>query len=53
MAQWGPTIRVDVYKYITQDLQFREITAFLGDPRTEWRDPTMNAVLCSSRPFLL
>lgn len=38
IGQWGASIRLDLYKQITQDLQFDEITVFLGEPRAEWRD---------------
>jgi hypothetical protein len=39
LAQWGPTIRVNTYHYAINNLQFQEITTFLGQPRAAWRDP--------------
>jgi hypothetical protein len=38
LAQWGPTIRVNEYSYAINNLDFKEITTFLGSPRDEWRD---------------
>jgi hypothetical protein len=38
IGEWGANIRLDLYKQITQDMQFREITVFLGEPRDAWRD---------------
>jgi len=41
LAQWGDTIRVSTFAYTVNDLDFREITTFLGSPREEWRDTSV------------
>ncbi len=41
IAQWGPTIRVNTFQHIVNDLQFRQITTFLGGPRDAWRSTEM------------
>jgi hypothetical protein len=41
LALWGATIRLSTFQHITQDLQFREITTFLEEPRAAWRDPAV------------
>jgi hypothetical protein len=38
IGQWGATIRVSEFAYAANDLQFKEITTFLGEPRPEWQD---------------
>jgi hypothetical protein len=43
LAQWGPTIRVNTFKHTVDNLQFRQITTFLGGPRDEWRSTEMFA----------
>lgn len=38
IAQWGAGVRSQEFAYATQDLQFRELTTFLEEPRAAWRD---------------
>ena len=38
IGQWGPTIRVAEFTFAANNLQFKEITTFLGEPRPEWQD---------------
>jgi hypothetical protein len=41
IAQWGTNVRLSTFTHAAQDLNFREITTFLQEPRAEWRDPTI------------
>ncbi len=41
IAQWGTNVRLSTFAHATNDLNFREITTFLQNPRADWRDPTL------------
>jgi len=41
LAEWGPTIRVNTFNHIVNNLQFDQITTFLQGPRDEWRSTEM------------
>lgn len=40
LAQWGAGIELNDYQHAVNELDFQELTVFLGQPRPEWRDPT-------------